>query len=188
MKWYRSVVSVLLAAIATFLVSCSSGSNVTAPTYSPDQLSQIEIYAGRIAASQQRLPELVRYIERKDWNNVDNFIHGPLGELRARMVRMANLLLPDDKKQATALAEEVGTHLEGISLAAQDYDFSRAANEYSEFERDLTALLNIVPEGARPTAEESTENNVYEMVTPAIEPQGERPDAEDMVRQPVLNE
>lgn len=79
----RSLMGVFLVAIATLLVSCSSGSQAAVPqTYSADQISQIAIYAGRIQKSKDRLPELAGYIRDENWANIDNFIHGPLGTLR----------------------------------------------------------------------------------------------------------
>lgn len=188
MKWYRSVVSLVIVAIAVLTVSCGSGSKVVkAPTYSSEQLSQIAIYAGRITASQKRLPELVDYLEKEDWTNVDNFIHGPLGELRVRMERLSNLLLPEDKKQAKPLADEVGVHLEGISLAGQEYNYDRAVREYNNFESDLADLLDIVPEGARP-ADSVTTENVYEMVTPSMEDKDKVEAVEDAVEGTEVSE
>lgn len=150
MKPYRSIVGLILVAIATLLVSCSSGPVAQAPTYSPEQISQIALYTSRIEASQMRLPELAGYIDQKDWTNVDNFIHGPLGELRTRMAQLANLLLPAEKAQAKALSDEVAKHLERLSAAAEAYNSAQAVSEYDNFVIDLTALLNLVPAAARP--------------------------------------
>lgn len=152
----RSIVGVFLVAIATLLVSCSSSSQVAPPpTYTSAQLSQVENYASRIQGSKDRLPELVGYINDEDWANIDNFIHGPLGELRPQMNRLAYALLPDDKKSALKLADDISRDLESLSSAVDAFDSDRATSAYVSFARDLSALLNIVPAEAAPNQADS---------------------------------
>ena len=150
MEWFRSLarsmVGVFLVAIATLLVSCSSGGQATAPpTYSADQIAQISIYAGRIQTSKDRLPELAGYIRDENWANIDNFIHGPLGELRERMNRLAFLLLPNDKSEALALSNEITEDLEAMSAAVTAFDSNRTNQAYIRFAKDLSTFLNLVP-------------------------------------------
>lgn len=170
MKWYRSLMAIVLVAIATLSVSCGGSTVKAPPTYTPEKISQIQIYAGRLAQSQERLPELLGYIEKKNWANIDNFIHGPLGELRTQMIRLSNQLLEADKKQVVALADDIAADLEGMSVAVEEYDQNKAYDTYDAFERDFAALLDVVPEAARPTPKQSD------------------PDAADLVRQPILTE
>lgn len=142
----RSMMGIVLVAIATLLVSCSSGSKAAAPpTYSADQLAQIEIYTDRIQASQTRLPELAGYIRDENWANIDNFIHGPLGELRTRMNRLAYLLLPDDKAQALKLSDKVTGDLEAMSAAVGAFDINRTDRAYTKFADDLDVFLDLIP-------------------------------------------
>ncbi len=137
---------VFLVAIATLLVSCSSDGKVAAPpTYSAEQLSQIAIYAGRIQTSKARLPELDGYIEDENWANIDNFIHGPLGELRERMNRLAYQLLPADKKKALALADDITDDLEAISAGVGVFDAARTEKAYYQFVTDLSRFLELIP-------------------------------------------
>ncbi|MBX2864531.1 MAG: photosystem II protein PsbQ [Leptolyngbyaceae cyanobacterium MAG.088] len=142
----RSILGVFLVAIATLLVSCSSGPNASAPaTYSADQLSQIAIYAGRIEASKNRLPELGGYIRDENWVNIDNFIHGPLGEIRERMNRLAFQLLPADKAEALKLSDKISGDLEAMSTAVSAFDSNRTNQAYIRFAKDLVTFLNLVP-------------------------------------------
>ncbi|MEA5466315.1 photosystem II protein PsbQ [Leptothoe sp. PORK10 BA2] len=137
---------ICLVAIATLLVSCSSGGQATAPaTYSAAQLSQISIYAGRIQSSKDRLPELADYIRTKNWVNIDNFIHGPLGTLREGMNRLAYQLLPEDKANLLAIADKVSVDLEAMSSAVGAYDFNGTSTAYAKFASDLSKLLNSLP-------------------------------------------
>lgn len=142
----RSLMGVFLVAIATLLVSCSSGSQAAVPqTYSADQISQIAIYAGRIQKSKDRLPELAGYIRDENWANIDNFIHGPLGTLREGMNRLAFQLLPADKAEALELSDKISDDLEAMSAAVGAFDSNRTNQAYIKFAKDLSTFLNIVP-------------------------------------------
>ena len=154
----RSIMGVFLVAIATLLVSCGGGKVAAPPTYTADQLAQIAIYANRIQTSKDRLPELAGYIRSDNWANIDNFIHGPLGELRTRMNRLAYLLLQEDKTQALALSEEISEDLEAMSAGVRGFDSNRTNEAYIRFAKDLSTFLNIVPEEAFP--EEDTASAV----------------------------
>ncbi|MFK8184915.1 MAG: photosystem II protein PsbQ [Phormidesmis sp.] len=149
MRRYRAVVGVLLAAIATFLVSCGGGPEAVAPTYTPEKIAQLQNYVGRIEASRERLPELLKYIEKDNWVNVDNFTHGPLGQLRAELLRLSGQLLPADQPKAKLLSEEILEHLQNIDEASSDRNYGVALTQYRQFVDDFDALLDVVPEGAR---------------------------------------
>lgn len=141
----RSILGIFLVAIATLLVSCGGGKVAAPPTYTADQLAQIATYASRIQTSKDRLPELATYIRDDNWANIDNFIHGPLGELRTRMNRLAFLLLPDDKAEALELSEEVTSDLEAMSAAVGAFDSNRTNKAYIRFAKDLSTFLNAIP-------------------------------------------
>lgn len=149
MRRYRAVVGVLLAAIATFLVSCSSGPAAVAPTYTPEKIAQLQNYVTRIQTARDRLPELAKYIEKDNWVNVDNFTHGPLGELRAELLRLSGQLLPNDQPKAKLLAEDILGHLQNLDEASQNRSYGEAVTQYREFVDDFDAFLSVIPEGAR---------------------------------------
>ena len=177
MRRYKAVVGVLLAAIATFLVSCGSGPAAVAPTYTPEKIAQLSSYVGRLEASRDRFPELLNYIEKDNWINVDNFTHGPLGQLRAELLRMSGQLLPADQPKAKALSEEILGHLQNIDEASQDRNYGNALSQYREFVGDFEALLSIVPEDARRKAIEtnrSSDSTVYNVDTTIPEPKAMR--------------
>ena len=184
MRRYRAVVGVLLAAIATFLVSCGGGPEAVAPTYTPEKIAQLQNYVGRLEASRERLPELLDYIEKDNWTNVDNFTHGPLGQLRAELLRLSAQLLPADQPKAKLLSEEILEHLENIDDASSDRDYGTAITQYRQFVDDFDALFSVVPEAALTKVEE--EPDVYEMTSTLDTPEPVRAEAEDMVRTPVM--
>ena len=186
MRRYRAVVGVLLAAIATFLVSCGGGPEAVAPTYTPEKIAQLQNYVNRIEASRERLPELEKYIEKDNWVNVDNFTHGPLGQLRAELLRLSAQLLPADQPKAKMLSEEILEHLQNIDEASSERNYGIAISQYRQFVDDFDALLSVVPEDARQKAEDFEEPSVYEMTSTLEDPEPIRAEAEDMVRTPVM--
>ena len=188
MKQYRAVVGVLLAMVATFLVSCSSGTEAVAPTYTPEKISQIQNYVGRIEKARKRLPELENYIQKDNWVNVDNFTHGPLGQLKSEMSRLGAQLLPDDQKKAKALATEISSHLQNIDEASQTRNYQEAIYQFGEFQKDFDALLDIVPEEARSKAEETEDLSVYDMTSQFPEEEEVRTEPENLLRDSLLED
>ena len=188
MRRYKAIVGVLLAAIATFLVSCGGGPETVAPTYTPEKIAQLTNYVRRLESSRNRFPELLNYIEKDNWVNVDNFTHGPLGQLRAEMLRLSGQLLPDDQPKAKALSSEILGHLQNLDEASQARNYGEALTQYREFVGDFEALLSIVPEGARQDAidQAKDEPDVYDMSTTFPDEEVIRAEEEDMVRTPVL--
>jgi photosystem II protein PsbQ len=162
MRRYRAVVGVLLAVVATFLVSCSKGPAAVAPTYTPEKIAQLQNYVTRIQTARDRLPELARYIEKDNWVNVDNFTHGPLGELRAQLMRLSGQLLPADQPKAKALSEDILGHLQNLDQASQDRNYDVAISQYREFVDDFDAFFSILPEGARTATQKAEEPSRYE--------------------------
>ncbi len=169
-------------------MSCGSGPTAVAPTYTPEKIAQIQTYVGRIEANRIRLPDLERYIEKDNWVNVDNFTHGPLGQLRSELSRLSSQLLPADQSKAKALSEDILGHLQKLDEASANRDYSGAIAQYREFVGDFDALLSVVPEAARQQASAPAVKtpSVYDMTTSIPDPEEVRPEAEDMVRTPVL--
>ncbi|NEQ45324.1 MAG: photosystem II protein PsbQ [Leptolyngbya sp. SIOISBB] len=148
MKWprLRSVLGLVLAVVATCLVGCG-GAQVTQPTtYSAEQIAQLEIFAPRVTELRDRFPELEDYIQSKDWVNISSFIHGPMGELRVGLDRVAVRLLPQDAEQAQYYADEIGAHLEKLDAAAADYNQIAAGREYREVLDDFDTFIGLIPD------------------------------------------
>ncbi|WP_204138576.1 photosystem II protein PsbQ [Halomicronema sp. CCY15110] len=147
-KWFRlrPILSVVLAVVATCLVGCG-GADVAQPTtYSSEQIAQLEIFAPRVTDLRDRFPELEDYIQNKNWVDISAFIHGPMGELRVGLERVAVRLLPQDEKQAKYYAEEIGTHLEKLDAAAEEYNQIEAGKQYREVLDDFNAFVELIPD------------------------------------------
>lgn len=147
MARYRSLLSLILVIVATFLVSCGSPKVATAPqTYTVAQIQQIQRYVPEIVALRDRTSrELQRSIQRRDWINVSNFIHGPLGELRLEMINVSRKLLPKDQERASQLTRDFFDNLVKIDQAAKDGQSERVTLNYRQALADLDNFLQLIP-------------------------------------------
>jgi photosystem II protein PsbQ len=143
---FRRIVTLCLVLVTTFLVSCGSPTPVAkGPLYSDLQLEQIQKSAADIQALRDSLLQLPPLIQANDWVNVSSFIHGPLGELRAKMARLARTLVPDAQASALKAAKDVFGHLNVIDEAAQTRDIPKALRNYNEALKDFDAFLSQIP-------------------------------------------
>jgi photosystem II protein PsbQ len=135
----------VLAFVTAFLVSCGSPAETKAPTYTNAQIEQIQQYRTDISTLINRLPELATLIENRQWQDVQSFIHGPLGDLRIKLSKLGRSLLPASQSQARETAKEVFGHLEEIDEAAQNSDYRQAIRNYAETLKDLSTFFDLVP-------------------------------------------
>jgi photosystem II protein PsbQ len=143
---YRSILAGIFALFTVILVSCGSPQAKAPPTYSAEQISQLQSSASRLVGMRDRMDELEELIEAKNWPYVDMFIHGPLGTLREQTSRVSrNLLLPNEQKNAAAMAKDLFVHLEDIDAAANADDYYQAVRNYNESLADFDAFLNLIP-------------------------------------------
>jgi photosystem II protein PsbQ len=136
---------VLVVAIAIFLVSCSSAPVAKGPVYTSAQLAQIEQYSTGVVELRDRLLEIPPLVQQQDWVDVQSFIHGPLGELRARMSRLARSLEPKVQKKALDAAKEVFEDLNLIDEATLTRDSKKALLSYNRAIQDFETFLKYVP-------------------------------------------
>jgi photosystem II protein PsbQ len=142
---YRSILSGILALFTIILVSCGSPQAKVPPTYSAEQIEQIQSSASRLVGMRDRMGELEALIEAKNWPYVDMFIHGPLGTLREQTSRISRNLLPNDQTAAGDIAKELFQHLEAIDAAANANDYYQAVRNYSDSLADFDAFLDLIP-------------------------------------------
>jgi photosystem II protein PsbQ len=146
---YRSVLSIILAAIAVFLISCSSPTAVApGPTYTPAQLEQIQTYTAEVKELRERLLGIPPLVQQQRWTDVQTYIHGPLGELRFKMSKLARSLEPKVQATALASAKDVFDHLILIDEATQTRDSRKALLNYNRALEDFETFLSYVPNNA----------------------------------------
>jgi photosystem II protein PsbQ len=145
MSLFRPLISLILVFISVFVVSCSDASQAKAPTYSAAQLVRIQTTTKNVTALTDRLPELSAMIQKRDWNNVKSFIHGPLGDIRVLMSGLSRELLPGTKEKALKVSKEIFVHLNKIDEAAGNNDYPGAIRNYGEAIKDITTLFDLTP-------------------------------------------
>jgi photosystem II protein PsbQ len=146
-KGYRSILAVILVLVTTFLVSCGGPSaSKQPPTYTAQQIEQIQQYADRLGDMRQRMSALAGNIQDRDWVEVGSLIHGPLGSLRQEMSYLSRQLLPQDQKVARDLAKDLFNSLNEIDAAASQGDYSLAIRNYGLAVQDFDEFLKLVPE------------------------------------------
>ncbi|MGF1537959.1 MAG: photosystem II protein PsbQ [Elainellaceae cyanobacterium] len=156
MARYRSLISCLLAAIALFVVSCSTPTEVAAPSYTDADIAQIKAYVADIDQLRDRLNELPDMVDTARWSDVDSLIHGPLGELRFKMTSVARTL--DQRVQADArdISKEVFNHLIAIDEAVTAQNRERALLNYNGILEDIERFVQLTPVFPRPGDPEVT--------------------------------
>ncbi len=143
----RSVLSLLLALVATVVVGCGDGAQSTSPaTYTPEKIEQIQDAVTPVKQARKRLPELESLLEQRRWSDADSLIHGPLGGIRQEMSYVTRNLLPQDQEQARELSKALFNDLEKLDAAIDDESYSRALQNYDRAIRDFDNYLSLIPE------------------------------------------
>jgi photosystem II protein PsbQ len=147
----RSIISLILVFLATFLMSCGGPSVATPPpTYTQTQLQKIEGYLTDIKTVRERKSELEELIDTQEWIKVGNFIHGPMAEARLDMTYIIPNLLPSEQAPARKVARDLFDHLVKVDQAASSGNQLVAANNYEAAYSDIEKFLNLMPPTSNP--------------------------------------
>ena len=140
-----SIFSLILVIVVTFLFGCSGPTIAKAPPiYTPVQLQKIQQYSTKIIAVRERGPELEDLIEKQDWRKVDNFIHGPMTEVKLAMNYIAPNLLPQEQKSARKISRNMLNNLLKIDRATKVGNSLLALNSYSAVYADIDKFLKLL--------------------------------------------
>lgn len=143
----RSIFSLILVILATFLISCSGPSVAVAPpTYTADQLAKIQEYVPDVQAVRDRSDELQQLIQKQDWIFVGNFIHGPITEARLNLTYITPNLLPKDQPTARQITRDLFNHLVKIDQAAKASNTQLASSNAKAAFADIDKFLELLPE------------------------------------------
>ena len=147
----RSILSLILAMVAVFLISCGSPTVAKVPpTYTPAQIEQIQEYAPTLLALRDRMSEIPVLIQRRDWIGVRNFIHGPLGELRLKMTYITRNLLPTEQTKARQITRQLFDDLVKVEQAIEENSTSGAVRSYQTAFADINKFVELIPKQAVP--------------------------------------
>ncbi|MDF5710588.1 MAG: photosystem II protein PsbQ [Nostoc sp. S4] len=143
----RSIFSFVLVLLATFLISCGGpGVAVAPPTYTETQIAKIQEYVPEIQAVRDRSQELQTLIQRKDWINVSNFIHGPITEARLNLTYVTPHLLPKDQTAARQITRDLFNHLVKVNQGASSGNGELASSNSQAAFKDIDKFLQLLPE------------------------------------------
>lgn len=143
---FRSILTLVLVLITTFLVSCGgSPETKVAPTYTPDKIEQLQVYVTPINEAREKMAIVADLIAKKNWVDTRTYIHGPLGGLRLQMLNLSRSLLPQDQAKATNLAKQVFAHFDQLDIAAKDKNADLAYNQLQEALKDFDSFLELIP-------------------------------------------
>lgn len=142
----RSILSMLFALLATFLISCSSPTVATVPpSYTPAEVAKIQAYVPEITVVRNRASELEKLIQNSEWIKVGNFIHGPMAEVRLNMTYIIPNLAVQDQSKARQITKDLLGHLVKVDQAATAGNSSQALANYKEAFADVDKFLSLVP-------------------------------------------
>lgn len=143
----KSVLSLLLALVATVLVSCGGGKDqASPPTYNTQQLEQIERSATPVREARARITDMESYVKQERWSDAFSLIHGPLGGLRREMSYVTRNLLPEDQKKAREYSKKLFQDLERVDAAIEQEAASRALENYDRALNDFDNYLGLLPD------------------------------------------
>lgn len=147
MAKFRSILALVFCTLlAIVMVGCGSPTAVK-PTYTPERIAEIQGYSKDLQELSDRLPELQDLLQKEDFIFARNFIHGPLGEIRVIMSRIAGDLLPNDQKAARDLAKQIANDLVEIDQASASNNYKEAIRNYGETVKDLELFNKLIPQG-----------------------------------------
>ena len=145
MARHRSIFSLILVLLATFLISCSGPSvTVAPPTYTATQLERIQEYIPKIQAVRDRADELKTLIKKQDWIDVNNFIHGPMTEARSSMTYIIPNLLPSAQPIARQKTRDLLNDLVKLDQAAVESNTQLALSSYQEAIEDIDQFFQLL--------------------------------------------
>ncbi|NEP45452.1 MAG: photosystem II protein PsbQ [Okeania sp. SIO2H7] len=145
MRQYRSILSLFLAVVAVFMVSCSGAPTAQGPTYTDAEIQLLQTYKTNLQKFRDRAEELDSMIENQEWNNIKSLIHGPLGELRFRLSSVTRSLEPSLQKTADDLADDILKAVVGIDAASASFDPGATAAQYNTLVRNFDQFLDLIP-------------------------------------------
>ncbi len=137
----------LCACLCLSLVACGDAAK-SAPTITPDEMAVIRRNATEFKAAQERLPELAKLVNARDWTFTRNLIHGPMQEVGREMLYINQRLLPGDRAEANTLATALKEGLADLDEAARLQDGARLQKAYVEVATGFANYARVIPEQA----------------------------------------
>lgn len=132
--------------VSVVLVSCGSPTTAKLPTYTSEQIAQIQPLAASVVALRDRMDVLSDKIKNRNWTDVVTYIHGPMGELRRSVSYLTRELLPQEQQNAQEVAKDLFDNMQNIDVASAKGNYELAVKSYNAALKDFDALLRLVPQ------------------------------------------
>jgi len=143
----RRLAALLLALVLSVSVAACSGSRASAPTtLSPEAISAITRQAEGFLAARDRLPDLAKLVNNRNWVFTRNLIHGPMQEVSREMLYINKLLLPSEQAEATEKAKALKAALADLDEAARLQDGDALRKSYVKVASGFGLYAQLLPE------------------------------------------
>ena len=135
----------LCLALCFGLAACDGSAKAKTPTISPDDMAVIRRQAEGFTEAKDRLPELAKLVNQRDWTFTRNLIHGPMQEVGREMLYINQRLLPQDRAAANELATALKEALADLDEAARLQDGARLQKPYVAVATGFSNYEQVIP-------------------------------------------
>ncbi len=130
------------------LAACDGSATAKPATISPEAMAVIRRQVEGFTAARERLPELAKLVDERDWTFTRNLIHGPMQEVGREMLYINQRLLPQDRAEANKLATSLKDAMADLDEAARLQDSAKLQKSYDDLEADFANYAAVIPEQA----------------------------------------
>lgn len=135
----------LCLALCFGLAACDGSAKAKTATISPDDMAVIRRQAEGFTEAKDRLPELAKLVNQRDWTFTRNLIHGPMQEVGREMLYINQRLLPQDRAAANELATTLKEALADLDEAARLQDGARLQKAYVAVATGFSNYEQVIP-------------------------------------------
>ncbi len=135
----------LCLALCFGLAACDGSAKAKTPTISPDDMAVIRRQAEGFSDAKDRLPELAKLVNQRDWTFTRNLIHGPMQEVGREMLYINQRLLPQDRAAANELSTSLKEALADLDEAARLQDGARLQKAYVAVATGFSNYEKVIP-------------------------------------------
>ena len=135
----------LCLALCFGLAACDGSAKAKTPTISPDDMAVIRRQAEGFTEAKDRLSELAKLVNQRDWTFTRNLIHGPMQEVGREMLYINQRLLPQDRAGANELATALKEALADLDEAARLQDGARLQKAYVAVATGFSNYEQVIP-------------------------------------------
>ncbi|NOL48231.1 photosystem II protein CyanoQ [Synechococcus sp. MIT S9220] len=139
----------LCLALCFGLAACDGSANAKPANISPEDMAVIRRQVEGFTAARERLPELAKLVDERDWTFTRNLIHGPMQEVGREMLYINQRLLPQDRAEANKLATSLKDAMADLDEAARLQDSAKLQKAYDDLEADFANYAAVIPEQAQ---------------------------------------